>query len=299
MIEERTVLVLGAGASKPYGLPLGYELRDAVLTGPIWVPTGEVVHGDIVYESATLDSFCLDLAESGFSSVDAFLENRPRWTDVGKCAMAVRLLESESQAKNRLFPPHQPQDHWYEYLWSQMRASTWPAFKKQRLRVITFNYDRSLEHYLCRVVCNNYGVKADTAMRALSVLHVHGSLGRYDGTFGGPINEASYAEATDAIRVIHEADKQDPGFATAREWLASAERVLFVGFGYLAANMRKLGFRTYTSWRPVPDDRLIAGTHKGIRQREWGALCRKYGFSHEAESRGAGSTVHFLSESLH
>lgn len=251
------------------------------------------------YEGADLDGFCRDLAESGFSSVDAFLENRPRWTDIGKCAMAIRLLESESQAKNKLFPPHQPQDHWYEYLWSQVRASTWPAFKKQPIRVITFNYDRSLEHYLCRVISNNYGVRTDTAMKALSVLHVHGSLGRYDGTFGEPINEASYSEAVNAIRVIHEADKQDPGFAIAREWLASAEKVLFIGFGYLAANMRKLGFGTYSSRRSASYDRLIAGTHKGIRQREWGALCLRYGFPHEAESRGAGSIAHFLSESLH
>jgi hypothetical protein len=31
MINKKTVLVLGAGASKPYGLPLGTELRDSVI----------------------------------------------------------------------------------------------------------------------------------------------------------------------------------------------------------------------------------------------------------------------------
>lgn len=31
MISKKTVLILGAGASKPYGLPLGMELRDIVI----------------------------------------------------------------------------------------------------------------------------------------------------------------------------------------------------------------------------------------------------------------------------
>src|SRR2546421_12270012 len=32
MIEEPTCLILGAGASAPYGLPTGNELRDLILT---------------------------------------------------------------------------------------------------------------------------------------------------------------------------------------------------------------------------------------------------------------------------
>ena len=31
VIDRNTVLILGAGSSKPYGLPLGFELRDEVL----------------------------------------------------------------------------------------------------------------------------------------------------------------------------------------------------------------------------------------------------------------------------
>lgn len=297
MVEDRTVLILGAGASKPYGLPLGFELRDAVLAADrIWIPTGEGSGYAEPYEPERFDEFSHELAGSGFSSVDAFLEHRPVWTDLGKVAMSVCLLGSESRAK--LFPPHQPRDHWHEVLWSRLSAPTWPGFKKQPIRIITFNYDRSLEHYLIRVITNNYGVSVDTAMRALSVLHVHGSLGVYDGSFGLPASTPSQVfDAANAIRVVHEADKGDAGFTRAREWVADAETVLFIGFGYHEANMKKLGFQSYKRPRPT-DDRIVAGTHKGIQRRQWGGLCRRYGFSHEAETRGAGTISLFTSESL-
>jgi hypothetical protein len=38
-----TVVILGAGASKPYGLPLGRELRDLVLKIPTHDPTTKLL----------------------------------------------------------------------------------------------------------------------------------------------------------------------------------------------------------------------------------------------------------------
>jgi hypothetical protein len=295
LIEKRTVLVLGAGSSKPYGLPLGFELRDAVLAEGVWVPLDRPGHMDPDPESG---EFCRDLAESGFASVDAFLEQRPRWTEVGKRAMALQLLELESKASAKLFPPRQPKDHWYEVLWSRIAAPSWSAFKRQPLRIITFNYDRSLEHYLARVICNNYRLRLATALGGLSVLHVHGSLGPYEESFGRPPIDATWAEAANAIRVVHEAETQDAGFVQARRWLGEAETVLFIGFGYHEANMRKLGYETHASRVNRPGTQLIAGTHKGIHRREWDKLCRSYGFSHQAGTRGGGLISPFLAESL-
>ena len=241
MLDKRTVLVLGAGASKPYGLPLGFELRDAVL-GESTSVAFRTREGSSSGSRQEFQAFCRDLAESGSSSVDAYLEQRPTWTEIGKSAMALCLLSSECKAKDRLFPPNQPKDHWYEVLWSCLRAPSWHAFKAQPVSIVTFNYDRSLEHYLTRVLSNNYRIKADTVKRALPILHVHGSLGEYDGVFGGPANETSCAAAAGSIRVVHEADTEDLGFIQAREWLSAAQRVVFVGFGYHDANMKKLGF---------------------------------------------------------
>lgn len=293
MIENRAVLVLGAGASKPYGLPLGSELRDEVLRASTDLDLRARLGGN--YDSQ-LQDFCASLAQSGFSSVDAFLEQRPEWTDIGKSAMALCLLAAERQAKDKLFPPHQPKDHWYEVLWSCLRAPSWSAFKRQPLTVVTFNYDRSLEHYLARVLTNNYSIKPETARAALPVLHVHGTLGEYDGTFGQLVDKASYNLASRSIRVVHEADVRHSDFVRARTLIVAAERVLCVGFGYHDANMRKLGFGTTRRLRTDPPK--ILGTHKGIKAHAWQRLCNTYYFSPVAAKQGAGSISEFVAEWL-
>lgn len=296
MISCATVLILGAGASKPYGLPLGFELRDEVLRASEDFP-----HAAVLRERGTKRSefgeFAQDLATSGFSSVDAFLEQRPVWTTIGKAAMALCLLSSEYRASERLFPPTQPADHWYQVLWSQIKARSWTAFKHQPLTIVTFNYDRSLECYLARVLSNNYRIKPETAASALPIIHVHGSLGNYDDVaFGKPISDEILDAACESIRVVHETDVVQSEFALARKRIAGAERVLFVGFGYLDANMRKLGFDGAHDVKDVA--KLLMGTHKGIKSQAWDRIRTLYGFSPEARAHGAGSVSEFVAEWL-
>ena len=186
MLDKRTVLVLGAGASKPYGLPLGFELRDAVL-GESTSVAFRTREGSSSGSRQEFQAFCRDLAESGSSSVDAYLEQRPTWTEIGKSAMALCLLSSECKAKDRLFPPNQPKDHWYEVLWSCLRAPSWHAFKAQPVSIVTFNYDRSLEHSWgantrsCRAL-----VLVNESTEKISPLDVRNAVGLWDrrSTFG-------------------------------------------------------------------------------------------------------------------
>jgi hypothetical protein len=68
MINEKTVLVLGAGASKPYGLPLGTELRDSVIRAENDFGLYQKVLG-IEFTKDQYTEFTNTLAHSGFSSV--------------------------------------------------------------------------------------------------------------------------------------------------------------------------------------------------------------------------------------
>lgn len=297
MIKERTVLVVGAGASKPYGFPLGSELRDAVIRSAANAAMSARLDPIGGYDDE-LAEFAGDLAESGYSSVDAFLENRSEWTKIGKAAMSLCLLSSEMQSLSKLFPPNQPGDHWYETLWSRWGGRSWPSFKSTPLTIVTFNYDRSLEHYLVHVAANNYGLRHETVARHLPIIHVHGSLGEYcEYPYGAEVTDDVHFTARNAIRIVHEAQKDDPNVLKAQEAIQASDRVLFVGFGYHPQNMARLGF-AHRSRKTTNPDRLVLGTHTGFTHRAWLRVCDDYRFSQDARSEGSGTISHFISDWL-
>src|SRR5208283_149565 len=231
MIKNSTTIILGAGASKPYGFPLGFELRDQVLRIPERSLSAFTLSKFGVSEGQ-LKEFCYELSTSGYSSVDAFLEDRPKWTEVGKRAMALRLVAFEMDCRARIFPPRQPKDHWYQALWSRLKAPSLKAFKEQPMNIITFNYDRSLEHYLAHVLCNNYSISPSKAIASFSILHVHGSLGVYEvSDFKKLGNEKMDERAANSIRVVHDANIKKSEFIAARRMILSSGRILFIGFG--------------------------------------------------------------------
>ena len=305
MIEKKTVLILGAGASKPYGFPLGRELRDSVLQKKYGSWLFDFMPVNPGFEDYEYTQFAGDLAHSGSPSVDAFLEENDRWLDIGKSAIALFLLDAEINCRPKIFPPDQPKDHWYETLWSRLKGSSWALFKKNPLAIVTFNYDRSLEHYLVTVLCNNYNIKASTAMRGLTkmpILHVHGDLGNYiahdnKADFAQRLNKSRFTIAKQRILIVHENEGQTKDFVLARKLITEAERVLFIGFGYHPKNMAKLGFRSLQEINGLGVFRVL-GTHKGIKARDWGRITHRYGFTRATLYQSAGTISEFINEWL-
>jgi hypothetical protein len=304
MIKKETIIILGAGANKPYGFPLGSELRDSVIKKQedFWLRNSSL---EIGFSSIEYAVFTDNLAYSGYASVDAYLENNDRWLDLGKAAIALDLLGYEYSCEEKLFPPKQPADHWYETLWSRLRTPTWEEFKSNAVRIITFNYDRSLEHYLVKVLCNNYKIGSTTAMRGLSelpILHVHGDLGEYitvNGQidFGERITQSRYEAAKQRIKIIHEDMGGTKELNAARKYLEQAERILFIGFGYHSSNMAKLGLSEWVGINGLGINRVF-GTHRGIKSNAWRRICQQYGFCHSAQRQGRGSISEFINECL-
>lgn len=293
MLTKRTVLILGAGASKPYGFPLGSQLRDDVIR-----ITDNHLHS-FVFEKCgvkrgDVSVFAKELSQSGYSSADAFIENRKKWTKIGKVAMAFSLLATESDSKTNLFPPNQPQDHWYETLWSLIKAPTLNDFLAQPLTLVTFNYDRSFEHYFSHVLSNNFNIPLAEAAKSLPIFHVHGHLGEYSASeYGQSISEALIGNAANSIRIVHEANVEHTEFVEARTAIGESDITCFVGFGFHAANMSKLGFP-----RERRNGQWFLGTHKGIKSMFWDRLCSKYGFSALARKSGGGTISELLYEWL-
>ena len=78
-------------------------------------------------------------------SVDAFLEHRPEYLQIGKLSIALCIMAHEHEKK--LF---NAQRNWYDYLRIKLNSS-FDEFGDNKLSIITFNYDRSIEHYLLMV----------------------------------------------------------------------------------------------------------------------------------------------------
>src|SRR5438094_963846 len=117
MIEKRTVLILGAGASIPYGFPSGRHLRELILrTAPL-----RKLMNEIGFEWSLIDDFQSSLQAADPPSVDVFLEGRQDLLEIGKAAIAAALLPFESDSA--LFAPwlateqvkNRTSERWYGY----------------------------------------------------------------------------------------------------------------------------------------------------------------------------------------
>lgn len=260
MITIPTTLVLGAGASRPYGFPTGRELR-IELCDP-----GTLIGLRDTYSEHDIKVFCDTFRRSQMLSIDAFLARRgndhvfgvgsPTFAEIGKVAIAYLLMQREKS--DELF--RERPDHWYQYLWSRMSDSL-DSFASNKIRIVTFNYDWSLEAYLLEALGNTFGVDSDKAaelLESVEILHVYGQPGRLGKQSMSSPDRRPYSSdnisaralntAALGIRVIDEhRDDNDEVFARAYRYLTASKRICFIGFGFDETNVRRLQLARLTS----------------------------------------------------
>lgn len=254
MIEIPTVLILGAGASKPYGFPLGKELVDKVLR-LFEDETNDEIFYLLGFEKQARLEFKEALLYSSRNSVDAFLEHRFEFIEIGKAAIAMCLIPNE--ATDRLYNT----DNWYRYLFNKMNTS-FDEFQKNKISFVTFNYDRSLEHYLFTSLKSAYG-KSDQEcsekLNQFNIIHLHGSLSKlpWQGAaelvrpYKPDITVEGLKLAASQIKIIHEDISNNPEFEAAQLLFESAKRIYFLGFGYDGTNINRLGIKKYITGKSM------------------------------------------------
>jgi hypothetical protein len=271
VITTPTVLVLGAGASAPYGFPVATELKQKICSE---LAQGSAAVRQLHEQSGiSLGDFSIfrdAFYKSGQPSVDAFLEHRPEFIEVGKLAIAYCLIPYE--VESTLFEGSKSRD-WYQYLSTKLNAS-FDRFGENNLSVITFNYDRSLEHYLLTTLQNAHGRSREectTALRKIRIVHVYGQLGRhaYAEREARPYNPDNRTynravHAAEGITLLH--DKIKPELEAAHQALRDAERVCFLGFGYHDLNLQRLNLSDSSH------NRNIFGSAQGFVGDEFGAI---------------------------
>ncbi|MHC4477182.1 MAG: hypothetical protein ACYTEL_16165 [Planctomycetota bacterium] len=253
MIERETLLILGAGASVPYGFPSGGELvsRIKVLLDHPETSTFQLLRPHpLSFRADCIQEFIRSLHHADPPSVDAWLEHNEEFVEIGKAAIALALLRAEQKSNLR------PTNSWYQYLFSQLSGS-FEHFDKNRVSIITFNYDRSLEHYLYMAFTNTHSaIKSEDCaqkLKSIPIVHPYGSLGHFEWQakkpfpvpFGHEATTDMVHQASRNIKIIPETN-QDPTveFQQARELITQAQSIYFLGFGYHQTNIERLGFES-------------------------------------------------------
>ena len=262
MIDIPVVLVLGAGASHPYGFPLGGELVDLAINYSDGLrPILAQFHASVAMQ---LDDFLRDLDAVHPTSIDAFLEaQHPNYQRVGKAVIAYHLMQNECETKRKAV---QPEEDWYRhFLHEIVQINDYNNIGFSNIAILTYNYDRSLEHTILTML-HGLGHSKNDCLRALErfyIRHLHGQIGylpeihsKHHGRYYEPtVDAANLKLAMDGIRVIHEpVVENDPVFFEPYIFLRHATNVIFLGFGYLDKNVERLNLQ---------DDRMKNASYWG------------------------------------
>ncbi len=284
MIDHPTLFVMGAGASKPYGFPSAFGLLQEVFRSLQRVEDRKALSYIGFTDIDQMQSLMKDLTESGFNSVDEFLETRTEFLELGRAAivLCIARLERDQNFFKDSDVPGGPSDDPYRHILRALWDPTSRTLSSGQAAFVTFNYDRSLEHYLASALRSRRSCTYAEALEDLAkipIIHVYGSLGPLSPSsggwdsfrpFGANWQEPGYNQlSAKSLRLIGEhrgeaANAPEPGSPreTASRLVASRNRIIFLGFGYDAANLARIRPATRT------DEPQIFGTTAGLKLRE-------------------------------
>jgi hypothetical protein len=269
MIKINTVLIIGAGANNPYGFPLGKKLIFDIINELSFVDTEKKIPNIKIKKQAFSDryipsNFMNLLLDIGMSidmieefrealikakppSIDEYLNINPDFNGIGKLSIArvIGKCESEDLIYNQDF-----KDDWYRFLWERMfKSSNKDNFIENNISFVTFNYDRSLEHYLYTCLKDTYrGFKDDeynNILQKFGFIHIYGHLGFLPWQkpneprieYGNVRSRGELLFAKNSIKLIDERILDSKLKDDLTKVFTNAKHIYFLGFGYDPSNM--------------------------------------------------------------
>ena len=255
MITDDTVLILGAGASHPFGFPLGTKLVDDIvefIQSPYDFHLLALVKEITSTTDDTLNKFLSALNYSGKKSIDSFLENRVEFMELGKALIACVLCRHE--VGTNIFTSRSD-SNWYYYLFEKMGNTQQEIGESfSNLSIITFNYDRSLEYFFYHALKNSFGLDSDecrSMISRLNIIHFYGQLGALKEieptgrNFKNKLGKAGLVKCIEGINLIRDGQNQQSSDESLDEYLSEAKRIFFLGFGYDGINLKRLRIHKY------------------------------------------------------
>ncbi len=290
--SKPTVFILGAGSSEKF--PLGGNLVREIIAG-IEFSKNSNLH-DLGISESDYVNFINQLRFADPNSIDVFLEENPDYIEIGRIAIAQSLIKKEDELQ--LFPPFSSNTNWYKKFVDELGINK-PKSPSNYITIFTYNYERSLEHYLTRIIQHRMIVKEEDAKMIrdkIPIYHLHGSLGSLnekDSNFRSyetKIDVNTLRIASNSIRIISEQSDDYECQQQLRTALTNAEKIFFFGFGFHPVNMRRLmnaGLREALSRQNV---KVIAIKYN-IANKIWGNIVKNQ-FEGLLNGRQPSSTIY-------
>lgn len=213
-------------------------------------------------------------------SIDNFLHTRrhdPVIVAIGKLAIAATILHAEAKSDltvengkplnfadldvryetNRSFPDNpnvivgrRSHHSWHNALFKMLNEGSQGDNLNDffnNLSVITFNYDRCIEHYLTDALIIYMGVdrsEAEALLDSLPIFHPYGDVGKLprrgetNTAFGATPTARELIAISEQIITFTEQRFEPELMKAIKNKLTDADTVVFLGFGYIQLNMQ-------------------------------------------------------------
>ncbi|MBG24334.1 MAG: hypothetical protein CMF22_12895 [Idiomarinaceae bacterium] len=207
----KTVFVMGAGASKEAGLPLGVELKgqladflevdsndfgDLARINPMLLRVLRDIYGQDVHMLKEAFEHCNQIAENMplAISIDNFIDahrSNLLLAKISKIAIVNCILDAERESKMYFEPfgDSNPLDFsrlegtWYLSFFQRITENCSFDELEERLKLVSlviFNYDRCVEHFLYYAFMSYYKMSSADAAKFIStmtIVHPYGTVG--------------------------------------------------------------------------------------------------------------------------
>lgn len=282
MFNSRTLFVIGAGASAEAGLPTGEALKQkiaALVNLKLEEFSSRLSSGDrkilqaLQFEARGEDGRATDInpyiyagrkihsAMPNSISIDNFLDAHQGDKKIELCGKLgiVRSILSAEQNSSLYFSPSYA-DNSIDY--GRLGATWFVSFMKlltegvrasdvvdlfKNVSVVSFNYDRTIEHFLMDAIQKYYSVSDNDAAElidGLDIYHPYGTVG--DLPWQNPSDSAGYGadlhperllDAAKKILTFSERIEDEASISSIRQLVQEAEVIVFLGFAFHEQNM--------------------------------------------------------------
>lgn len=321
MFQRQTTIIVGAGCSAEYKMPVGDGLKDAIAdqleqigrrkreNGFITVTSqgaDDTLVGAITYEGQKFGDRNWVQIANGMAegirhapSIDRYLHihrDNPAKVKIGKLAIAWAILAAEERSLLAtgvnlagISRSNNGEPHWLQQLFNRLQADV-PLGEIERafdkLTIITFNYDRLIEHYLFHAVKALGGFDEKQAAAALShlkIVHPYGKIGRlpWQPDDGGPslafgrneyLQPQTLMDSAERLRTFTETVEEEDLIGAIYDGILNPSQIIILGFSYLRQNLELMTSQgtskvmnvEATCYLESDSNRLMAD--KGIRQ---------------------------------